>query len=84
MRYGEDDDFIAGRLGFNFRYNLSRLIVFTDRLTYYPSLDHFGDYTLRNEAAITAPLGAQWALKLANIFQYDNEPSPGLCATDLQ
>ena len=84
MRVGEDTDYFAARLGLNFRYNLFKSIVFTERLLYYPSLETFSNYTLRNEAALTTPLGTKWGLKLANIFQYDNDPSQGLGKTDSQ
>ena len=81
---GEDDDYWAARLGLNVRYTFFNSIVFTDRLLYYPSMEKFSNYKLRNEAALTTPLGAGWALKLANILQYDNEPAPGIGKTDLQ
>lgn len=81
---GEDTDYIAARLGLNFRYNLFKYVVFTNRLLYYPSLEEFSNYTLRNEAALTTPLGAQWALKLANIYQYNSNPAPGIGETDSQ
>jgi len=84
LRRGEDDDYWAARLGLNFRYTFFKFLVFTDRLVYYPSLEKFSNYTLRNEAALTTPLGAGWSLRLANILQYDNEPSPGIGKTDMQ
>jgi putative salt-induced outer membrane protein YdiY len=80
----EDSEYFAARLGLNFRYNLFEAVVFTDRLLYYPSLEESDNYKLRNEAGLTAPLGAEWALSLTNILQYDNEPSPGLETTDSQ
>jgi putative salt-induced outer membrane protein YdiY len=84
MRVGPDNDYFAARLGLNLRYNLFKFVVFTNRLLYYPSLEESSTYTLRNEAALTSPLGAQWALKLANIYQYNSAPSPGLGKTDSQ
>jgi len=81
---GADDDYWAARLGLNFRYTFFNSIVFTDRLLYYPSMEKFSNYKLRNEAALSTPLGAGWALKLANILQYDNEPAAGIGKTDLQ
>ena len=56
----------------------------TNRLLYYPSLEELSKYTLRNEAALTTSLAAQWALKLANIFQYNSDPVPGIGKTDSQ
>ena len=71
----QDDDYWAARLGLNFRYTFFKYIVFTDRLLYYPSLETFSNYILRNEAALTTPLGVNWALRLANILQYNNNLS---------
>ena len=84
LKTGEDNDYFAARLGLNFRYNLFKSVVFSNRLLYYPSLEEFSKYTLRNEAALTTALGAQWALKLANIFQYNSDPVPGIGKTDSQ
>lgn len=84
MRRGEDNDYITARLGLDFRYTLFSFIVFTDSLKYYPSLERFSTYTLRNEAALTTPLGARWALKLANVLQYNSQPAAGICKTDKQ
>jgi putative salt-induced outer membrane protein YdiY len=75
MQNGEDSDYIAARLGLNFRYAFCKFIVFSDRLDYYPSLENFSTYTLRNEAALTTPLGARWSLKLAHILQYNSDRS---------
>lgn len=84
MRHGEDSDYITARFGLNFRYALLKFIIFTDSLAYYPSLEKFSTYTLRNEAALTTPLGARWALKLANILQYNSDPATGIGKTDNQ
>jgi len=48
----------------------------------YPSLKRGGQYTLRNEAALTSPLGAGWALRLANIWERDSDPSSGFKKDD--
>lgn len=84
MRHGDDSDYATARFGLNFRYSLLKFFVFTDSLTYYPSLERFSTYTLRNESALTTPLGARWALTLANILQYDSEPTSGIGKTDNQ
>jgi putative salt-induced outer membrane protein YdiY len=83
-KVGQDTDYFAARLGLNFRYNLFKLVIFSDSLLYYPSLERFSNYRIRNEAALTTPLGVRWSLKLANIYQYDSEPSPGFQSTDRQ
>ena len=73
---GEDTGFLTARLGGRFRYKLFDFIVFSDSVFYYPSIGQGGEYTLRNEAALTAPLGARWALRLANIIDYNSNPQP--------
>lgn len=84
MRHGDDNDYITARFGLNFRYALLKFIIFTDSLAYYPSLEKFATYTLRNEAALTTPLVARWVLKLANILQYNSDPANGIGKTDNQ
>jgi len=84
MRHGVDSDYITARFGLNFRYSLLKFIIFTDSLAYYPSLEKFSTYTLRNEAALSTPLGVRWALKLANILQYNSAPATGIGKTDNQ
>jgi putative salt-induced outer membrane protein YdiY len=77
-----NEDYWAARFGTNFRYNLLSFLVFTDRFLYFPSLESSSQYTLRNEAALTSPLGSGWALRLAYILQYNNEPAPRVKKTD--
>ena len=79
-----DTSYLAARLGGFFRYKLFDFIVFSERILYYPSLQDSGVYTLRNEARLTAPLGARWALDFANIFQRNSDPPPGVKANDVQ
>ncbi len=81
---GEDDSVLTARLGGAFRYKFFDFIVFSDRLLFYPSLGHGGDFILRNEAALTAPLGARWALRFANIIDYDSNPPETVKKTDVQ
>jgi len=45
-------------------------------------LSYGGQYTLRNEAALISPLGSGWALRLANIWLRNSDPSPGLVKDD--
>jgi len=81
---GKDTSFLTARLGGKFRYKLFDFLVFSESLLFYPSIGHGGDYTFRNEAALTAPLGARWSLKLANIIDYNSNPQPGFERTDVQ
>lgn len=82
-REAKDEDWVSGRLAANFRYTFSKYLTFTDFLQVYPNLEDGGEFTLRNEAAILSPLGAGWALKLANIWEYDSDPPRGVSKNDL-
>ena len=79
-----DEDFLSARIGGNFRYNIAKLIIFSDGLIIYPRLDYAGRYLLHNEAALSAPLGSVWALRFANIIDRDSNPSPGRAKDDIQ
>lgn len=81
---GADVDFLTARLGADFRYKITNLISFTDKVVFYPRLDHIGRYLLRNEAALLAPVGSGWAMRLANILDRDSNPPAGIKKNDLQ
>ena len=82
-RSAQDRDGISARLAANFRYAFSKYLTFTDFLQVYPSLNYGGEFTLRNEAAILSPLGAGWAMKLSNIWDYNSDPPYGVSKNDL-
>jgi putative salt-induced outer membrane protein YdiY len=79
---GSNEYYWAARLGINFRYNILSFLIFSDRFLYFPRFESSSQYTLRNEAAVASPLGSAWALRLAYILQYNNEPAPGVEKTD--
>ncbi|HZV47990.1 MAG TPA: DUF481 domain-containing protein [Thermodesulfovibrionales bacterium] len=83
-KVGADIDFLTARLGADFRYKITKLISFTDKVVLYPRLDHIGRYLLRNEAALVAPVGSGWAMRLANILDRDSNPPAGIKKNDLQ
>lgn len=82
MYRGEDNNWFAGRLGANLRYRIGKVLVFTDQLVVYPKLERASDFSLRNEAALSAPLAFGWALRLVNIIEFDNSPEPGIKKAD--
>lgn len=82
LREQEDKRWMTLRLAANYRYKLTEWLVFNDRLVLYPSLESMSDFTLRNEAALLNAIGSGWSLKLANILDYVNNPSPGIKSTD--
>ena len=87
---GEDEAGVSARLGYDFRYNIFKWLSFTDRYVFYPTLGKGGVFFLRNEAALTIPMGeipflvGRWSLKLANIIDYNSNPAPGFKTTDVQ
>lgn len=81
---GEDTDGVSARLGLDFRYQIFRWLAFNDKFQFYPTIGEGGLYFFRNEAALTAPLGAGFSLRLANIIDYNSEPERGFKETDVQ
>jgi putative salt-induced outer membrane protein YdiY len=81
---GKDEDFLSARLGGHLRYKVASFLNFSDRVLIYPRLDHIGRYLLHNEAALEAPVGSGWALKLANILDRDSNPPPETAKNDIQ
>jgi putative salt-induced outer membrane protein YdiY len=88
---GKDEDGLAARLGFDFRYSIFKWLAFTDRYALYPTIGKGGIYFWRNEAALNIPLGdvpslggGKWSLKFANIIDYNSDPAPNFKSTDVQ
>ena len=81
---GDDESGLTARLGLDFRYNLLTWLIFTERLQFYPTIGEGGDYFFRNEASLNVPLSAHWSLKVANIVDYNSDPSSGFKRTDVQ
>ena len=82
-KVGQDDNWATARISADFWYKFGKIVTFSDLLIIYPSLKTGGEYFLRNEAALTSPLGAGWALRLANIWDRDSDPAPGILKDDL-
>jgi putative salt-induced outer membrane protein YdiY len=79
-----DKQFATARFAANYSHKLNSHITFTDQFVIFPSLENTGEYTLRNEAGVHTQLGSGWKLKLANIWERDSDPSPGVKNDDLQ
>jgi putative salt-induced outer membrane protein YdiY len=84
LRDGEDDNWVTARLAGNLSYTIKESVIFSDRFIVYPSLEDFGEYTLRNEAALKSDLGSGWAFLVSNIFERDSDPPEGVRKHDLQ
>jgi putative salt-induced outer membrane protein YdiY len=81
-RLATDKSWMAARLAANYFYKITDTVQFTNNLVLYPSLERLSDFNMRNEAAISTSLGSGWSMKLANILEFDNTPSPGKKKTD--
>jgi putative salt-induced outer membrane protein YdiY len=79
---GEDSNWVSARIGINYLYKLFDRVIFTDQFVIYPNLDDTGEYTLRNEAALATGIGADWSLKLSNIWLNNSNPEPGFKKDD--
>jgi putative salt-induced outer membrane protein YdiY len=81
---GDNTDGLSARLGLDFRYQLLKWLAFSDKFQIYPTIGEGGLYFFRNEAALSAPLGSGFSLRLANIIDYNSDPEPGFKETDVQ
>jgi putative salt-induced outer membrane protein YdiY len=81
---GEDNQWLTARLACSLRYNFKDLFTFTDNLVIYPGFDSFGEYQLRNESSLSSPLGSNWSLRLANIYERDSDPPVNVEKDDWQ
>ena len=81
---GIDDQFISGRVGVTYSYQILENLLFKDYFLYYPNFDDPKTYRLRNEASLISQLGQGWSLKLSHIFDQNSEPSPGVEDKDQQ
>ncbi len=77
-----DKQYAMARLAADFRYQIFKLLTFTEYFVLYPNLERGGQYTFRNEAALISPLGSGWALRLAEIWQRNSDPYPGIKKDD--
>lgn len=64
----------GGWINFEWKQRLWETMEFFQGLTIYPSLGDVGEYRLRSESTLKAPLGKRWALKLSAIDEYDSDP----------
>lgn len=81
---GADTQFFTARFASDFSYKLTSFLTFTNQMVIFPSVEDLSKYTLRNRAGLNTALGNGWKLELANIWQRDSQPSPGVKNDDLQ
>ncbi len=80
---GEDNSWMAAKLGADFRYLLWKNLQFSDRLAVYPSLESLSDFQVRNEAGLSTTLAGNWSLNFLNIYEYTSTPTPGFKKNDV-
>jgi len=80
----EDDQWLSGRIGVKFHYQLLKRLKFSDTLALFPNLESGGDLTSRNEAVLITTLTGPWSLRISNIWEYDSAPAEGVKKTDLK
>jgi putative salt-induced outer membrane protein YdiY len=73
---GGDGETVEGTLWLNgeYRQKIFKDAEFFQGLTVYPSLSRIGDFRLRSETGLAAPLAEQWSIKLSLIDDYDSDP----------
>jgi len=79
----KDDEWITCRLAGYLTYEVLSSLTFTDQLIIYPNCQDFDEFQIRNEAALTTPLASGWALRFANILEYDSDPPADIKDTDM-
>jgi len=80
----EDDEWLTARLATNISYKLAPWITVSDSFIWYPQLETFGEYTLRNEAAMVTSLYGSWSLRLANLWERDSNPGVDVKYDDIK
>lgn len=78
----ENKNFCEARIAANFRYDFNKYLVFTEKFEFYSKIENYEQYRLRNEAAISAPLGAGWAMRFSHILDYVSKPADEKKKTD--
>lgn len=81
---GQDDQFMAGRVGVTYSYNILENLLFKNYTLYYPSFKNPKEYRLRNEASLISQLGEGWSFKLTHIFDQNSDSSPTVKDKDQQ
>ncbi len=80
---GSDDSWVVGRLGSNLRYRIFDFLTFSDKVLFYPSFEKSGEFVLRNEAALIAPINSKISMRLSNIIEHDSDPQTGIKKNDV-
>jgi putative salt-induced outer membrane protein YdiY len=79
---GEDEQWTTARLSMYSKDNFTDSLSLSNLLTWNPSLEDFGDYTLRNKLDLAYAFTDKWSGKLTQLINYDKTPSPGVDPLD--
>ncbi len=82
LKQGNDKQFITARFAGDVKYHITQKLVFANNFVVFPSIEETGDYILRNEISISQKLGEAWSLNLTHIFDFNNNPAPGIQEED--
>jgi len=66
----------------SFKHRIGATAFWTETLEWVANLKTSGDQRVNSEAALTAPLSRQVALRLSYVMRFDNQPEPGFKKTD--
>jgi len=77
-----DRDFVGGRGGLAYKWQISGTAEFTQDLDYLQSFKESNDGRLTSKTALTASINKVLAIKLGNALYYYQSPSPGKKTTD--
>lgn len=82
FRTGPETEAIA-QFGLLFKWQITKMLLFTQLLTIYPSLSEGGEFRLVSESVFTTPVGEKMDLRFSIIDRYDSMPPTGVKSNDL-
>jgi putative salt-induced outer membrane protein YdiY len=77
---GVDSKFISGRISLILAYTFLTHLTIENSLLFYPSLENFEEYKIRNELSLISRLSTGWSVKLTYIWDQNSlsEEVPGV------
>jgi putative salt-induced outer membrane protein YdiY len=81
--FDEDQTEAVAQLGINFTWQITKLLKYTQVITFYPSLSEGGEFRMYWESVFTTPLGERFDLRFTILDRYDSDPQAGVESNDL-
>jgi len=72
------------QLGVSWKWQITDQLLYTQKITIYPSLSEGGEFRLFWESKFTTPIGERLDLELSIIDRYNSDPPAGVEENDLQ